>query len=92
MGWPRLVQKHPVGQILVQISTFHVLSDHTERVAAHTHSQQTDDVWVLQARQDLHLFQEVVPTTGRRKSEMHQREEETPQQSDNATRCFWVKC
>ena len=59
---PCFVQKHPVGQILVEVSTLHVLSDHTERVAAHTHSQQADDVRVLQARQDLHLFQEVVPT------------------------------
>lgn len=62
----RLVQKHSVGQILVQVSTFHVLGDHTEGITAHTHSQQTDDVRVLQARQDLHLFQEVVPTRTRR--------------------------
>lgn len=68
---PRLVQKHSVGQILVQVATFHVLGDHTEGIAAHTHSQQTDDVRVLQARQDLDLFQEVVPTRARRKCEIH---------------------
>lgn len=62
----RLVQKHSVGQVLVQVSTFHVLGDHTERITAHTHSQQADDVRVLQARQDLHLFQEVVPTMTRK--------------------------
>jgi len=55
-----------MGQILVQVSTLHVLGDHAEGVAAHTHAQQADDVRVLQPRQDLHLFQEVVPTTTRR--------------------------
>lgn len=73
---PRLVQKHTVGQILVEVSTFHVLSDHTEGVAAHTHSQQSDDVGILQAGQDFYLFQEVIPTRMRRTLEMHQRVKE----------------
>lgn len=46
---PRLVEKHSVRQILVQVPTFHVLSDHKEWIAAHTHSQQADDVRILQA-------------------------------------------
>lgn len=49
-----------MGQILIQVSAFHVLGDHAERIAADTHPQETDDVGVLQAGQDLHLFQEVV--------------------------------
>lgn len=36
------------GQKLVEISVFHVLCDHTERVAVDAHSQQTNDVGVLQ--------------------------------------------
>lgn len=55
-----------MGQILVQVSTFHVLGDHAERIAAHTHPQKTDDVGILEAGQDLHLFQEVVSTRGTR--------------------------
>lgn len=66
-----------MGQILVQVSTFHVLSDHTKGITAHTHSKQTNDVWVLQARQDLNLFQEVVPTRVRRKREIKNKEEKT---------------
>lgn len=58
-----------MGQVLVQVSAFHVLGDHAERVAAHTHPQETDDVGVLQAGQDLHLFQEVVSTRGTREKE-----------------------
>lgn len=55
-----------MGQILVQVSTLHVLGDHAEGIAAHTHPQKTDDVGVLQAGQDLHLLQEVVSTRGTR--------------------------
>lgn len=54
------VQQDSMGQVLVQVSTLHVLRNHAEWVAAHTHPQQLDDVGVLQTRQDLHLFQEVV--------------------------------
>lgn len=60
VGGSRLIKKHAVGQILIQVSAFHVLGDHAERIVADTHPQETDDVGVLQAGQDLHLFQEVV--------------------------------
>lgn len=69
VGGSRLIEEHSVGQVLVQVSAFHVLGDHAERVAAHTHPQETDDVGVLQAGQDLHLFQEVVSTRGTREKE-----------------------
>ena len=59
--WTALVQQHTVGQVLVEVSTLHVLCDHAERIAAHTHTQQTNDVRILQTRQDLHLLQEVIP-------------------------------
>lgn len=36
------------GQELVEISVLHVLCDHTERVAVDAHSQQANDVGVLQ--------------------------------------------
>lgn len=55
-----------MGQILIQVAAFHVLGDHAERIAADTHPQKTDDVGILQAGQDLHLFQEVVSARGRR--------------------------
>lgn len=56
-----------MGQILIQVSAFHVLGDHAEGVVADTHPQKTDDVGILQAGQDLDLFQEVIPA--RAKSE-----------------------
>lgn len=72
-GWgvvrgPGLVQKHSVGQVLVEVSTLHVLGDHAERVAADAHTKQPDDIRVLQARQDLHLFEEIVPDGERREA------------------------
>lgn len=48
-------------QELVEVSVLHVLRDHTERVAADAHSQQPNDVGVLQTRHDLYLFQEIAP-------------------------------
>ena len=66
---PTFVQQDSVGQILVQVTTLHVLGDHAEGITAHTHSQQPDDIWVFQARQNLHLFQEVVPTRNTKKHE-----------------------
>lgn len=60
-----LIQEHPLTQILVEVSTLHVLGDHAEGVAAHTHTQQADDVGVLEPGQDLHLLQEVVPAQAR---------------------------
>lgn len=36
------------GQKLVEISVLHVLCDHTKRVAVDAHSEQPDDVGVLQ--------------------------------------------
>lgn len=68
VGGSRLIKKHAVGQILIQVSAFHVLGDHAERIVADTHPQETDDVGVLQAGQDLHLFQEVV-SAGREERE-----------------------
>lgn len=50
---------------LVQVSIFHVLSDHAQRVCVHTHRQQTDDVGVPQTRHDPDLLQEVVPAAQR---------------------------
>ena len=48
-------------EILIEISVLHVLCDHAEGVALHTHSQQTDDVGVPQSRHDPDLLQEVIP-------------------------------
>lgn len=64
-GRPRLIKERTLRQILVQVSALHVLSDHTEGIAAHAHSQETNDVRILQPRQDLYLFQEVVPAEAR---------------------------
>lgn len=64
-GRPRLIEERTLRQILVEVPALHVLSDHTERITAHTHPQETDDVRILQPRQDLYLFQEVVPAEAR---------------------------
>lgn len=64
-GRTRLIKERTLRQILVQVPALHVLSDHTEGIAAHTHSKETDDVWILQPRQDLYLFQEVIPAEAR---------------------------
>lgn len=68
-GWPRLIKERTLRQILVQVSALHVLSDHTEGIAAHTHPEEADDVRILQPRQDLYLFQEVVPAEARARKE-----------------------
>ena len=44
------------GQELVKVSIFHVLRDHAEGVALHTHCQQADDVRVPQPRHDPDLL------------------------------------
>lgn len=50
-------------QELVEVSVLHVLRYHTERVAADAHSQQPNDVGVLQTRHDLYLFEEIAPAS-----------------------------
>lgn len=50
---------------LVQVSIFHVLSDHTQGVCVHAHRQQTDNVGVPQTRHDSDLLQEVIPAAQR---------------------------
>lgn len=56
-----LTQEH------VQVSVLHVLGHHAQRVGRHTHTQQPDDVRVVQPGHDLDFLQEVVPEgqTGR---------------------------
>lgn len=46
---------------LVQVSVFHVLKDHDERVALHAHAVEGDDVLVLQVGEELRLSVEVRP-------------------------------
>ncbi len=48
------------GQELIKVSVLHVLCDHTQRVRAHTHRQQPDDVGVFQSWHDLYLLQEII--------------------------------
>lgn len=36
-------------QELIKVSVLHVFGDHTQRVGAHTHCQQPDDVGVFQS-------------------------------------------
>lgn len=50
-----------IAQELVQVSIFHVLSDHAQRVRVHAHRQQTDNVGIPQTRHDPDLLQEVIP-------------------------------
>lgn len=57
--------KSEIAEELVQVSIFHVLSDHAQRVCVHTHCQQTDNVGVPQARHDSDLLQEVIPAAQR---------------------------
>lgn len=47
---------------LVQVSVLHVLKNHDERVALHTHSVEGDDVLVLQVGEKLRLSVEVCAT------------------------------
>ncbi len=49
-----------LGQEHVEVSVLHVLRHHAERVGAHAHAQQLNDVWVIQTRHDLYLLQEVI--------------------------------
>lgn len=51
-----------LGQEHVEVSVLHVLRHHAERVWAHTHAQQLNDVRVIQTRHDLYLLQEVIST------------------------------
>lgn len=51
-----------IAEELVQVSVFHVLSDHTQRVCVHADGQQTDNVGVPQARHDSDLLEEVIPS------------------------------
>lgn len=51
-----------LGQEHVEVSVLHVLRHHAERVGAHAHAQQLNDVWVIQTRHDLYLLQEVIST------------------------------
>lgn len=63
------------GQKLVEISVLHVLCDHTERVAVDAHSEQANDVGVLQTGHDLYLFQEVIPTKTQKAGDLLHTEE-----------------
>ena len=54
-----------IAEELVQVSIFHVLGDHAQRVCVHTHRQQANDVGVPQTRHDPDLLQEVVPAAQR---------------------------
>ena len=46
---------------LVQVSVFHVLKHHDERVALHTDSVESDYVFVLQVGQQLSFTVEILP-------------------------------
>lgn len=57
----------------VEVSVLHVFGHHAQRVGRHTHTQQPDDVGVVQTRHDLYFLQEVVPdgqTDGGRRDEI----------------------
>lgn len=51
----------PLRQEHVEVSVLHVLSNHAQWVGRHTHTQQSDDVGVIQTRHNLYFLQEVVP-------------------------------
>lgn len=51
----------PLRQEHVQVSVLHVFGHHAQRVGRHAHTQQPDDVGVVQTRHDLYFLQEVVP-------------------------------
>lgn len=51
----------PLREEHVEVSVLHVLGDHAERVRGDAHTQQSDDVGVIEARHDLDFLQEVVP-------------------------------
>lgn len=51
----------PLRQEHVQVSVLHVFSHHAQRVGRHAHTQQPDDVGVVQTGHDLNFLQEVVP-------------------------------
>lgn len=46
---------------LVEVSVFHVLKHHDERVALHTHSVESDNVFMLKVGQQLSLTVEILP-------------------------------
>lgn len=48
----------------VEVSVLHVLRHHAQGVRVHAHTQQADDVRVVQARHDLYFLQEVIPNGG----------------------------
>lgn len=49
----------------VEVSVLHVLGHHAQRVRGDAHTQQPDDVGVVQTGHDLDFLQEVIPARGR---------------------------
>lgn len=49
------------GKELIEIAILHVLGDHAERVLSDTHSQETNDVGILQPGHDLYLLEKIIP-------------------------------
>lgn len=46
---------------LVEVTVFHVLKHHNERVALHAHSVESDNMLMLKVRQQLSLTMEILP-------------------------------
>lgn len=55
-------------QKLVEITIFHVFSNHAERVISDAHSQQPDYIGILQLGHNLNLLEEVVPARNKRQA------------------------
>lgn len=55
----------------IEVSVLHVFSYHAQRVRGHTHTQQPDDVGVVQTGHDLDFLQEVVPNVREERGHRH---------------------